>query len=89
MNVASTIIPEALRIPQKPRLVGMDRAALAEAAVAAGEPRAKAKMRASQLFHWLYWRGAKSFDDMTTIAKETRAKLAELYDIGQIGRAHV
>ena len=83
MNVASTIIPEALRIPQKPRLVGMDRAALAEAAVAAGEPRAKAKMRASQLFHWLYWRGAKSFDDMTTIAKETRAKLAELYDIGR------
>ena len=51
--------------------------------VAAGEPRAKAKMRASQLFHWLYWRGAKSFDDMTTIAKETRAKLAELYDIGR------
>src|SRR5262245_5041416 len=83
MNVASTIIPEALRIPQKPRLVGMDRAALAEAAVAAGEPRAKAKMRASQLFHWLYWRRAKSFDDMTTIAKETRAKLAELYDVGR------
>ncbi|MBM3507762.1 MAG: 23S rRNA (adenine(2503)-C(2))-methyltransferase RlmN [Alphaproteobacteria bacterium] len=91
MNVASTIVPEALRVPQKPRLVGMDRAALAEAAVAVGEQRAKGKMRANQLFHWLYFRGARSFDDMTTISKEMRAKLAEVYDVGRedIARAQV
>jgi 23S rRNA (adenine2503-C2)-methyltransferase len=91
MNVASTIVPEALRIPQKPRLAGMDRAALADAVVAAGEPRNKAKMRANQLFHWIYFRGARSFDDMTTIGKETRAKLGQLYDVGRedIARAQV
>ena len=91
MNHESTIIPEALRIPQKPRLVGMDRAGLAAAAIAAGEQPGKAKMRASQLFHWLYFRGARSFDDMTTIGKETRARLAEIYDIGRedIARAQL
>ena len=91
MNIANTIIPEALRIPQKPRLAGMSRAELAEAAVSVGEPAHKAKMRASQLFHWIYFRGARSFDDMTTISKETRAKLAETYDVGRedIARAQL
>ncbi len=91
MNVASTIVPEALRIPQKPRLVGMDRPALAAAAIAAGELPSKGKMRASQLFHWLYFRGARSYDDMTTISKETRGRLADIYGIGRedIARAQV
>lgn len=69
--------------PARPRLAGMDRAALAEAVVAAGEQPAKAKMRASQLFHWIYFRGATSWEQMTTISKELRAKLAEHYDIGR------
>ncbi len=87
VNVPLIKTPEnALAAPPalaRPRLAGMDRAALAEAVVAAGELPGKAKMRASQLFHWIYFRGATSWDQMTTISKDLRAKLAEHYDIGR------
>jgi 23S rRNA (adenine2503-C2)-methyltransferase len=47
-------------------------AALVEAGVVA---EAKAKMRASQLFRWIHFRGVTDFDQMTDVAKETRAAL--------------
>lgn len=46
-------------------LVGMNREDIAAALIEAGEPEKQAKMRGKQLFHWLYYRGASSFDDMT------------------------
>src|SRR3989442_3605335 len=32
-------------------------------------------MRVQQLWHWIYVRGAKNFDEMTSISKEMRAQL--------------
>jgi 23S rRNA (adenine2503-C2)-methyltransferase len=61
--------------PAKPSLVGMSRAALAEALGGIGVPAAQRKMRVQQLWHWLYVRGAKSFDEMTSVSKELRAAL--------------
>jgi len=58
--------------PAKPSLVGMSRAALAEALASIGVPEAQRKMRVQQLWHWLYVRGATAFDDMTSVSKDLR-----------------
>ena len=46
--------------PAKPSLVGLSRAALVEALGTIGVPAAQRKMRAQQLWHWLYVRGARA-----------------------------
>ncbi|MBO6826979.1 MAG: 23S rRNA (adenine(2503)-C(2))-methyltransferase RlmN [Sneathiella sp.] len=71
--------PELLAI--RKTLVGMDRKDIAAALIEAGEPEKSAKMRARQLFHWLYYRGATSFDDMTSISKDLRARLPEHFTV--------
>ncbi|MEP3248160.1 MAG: 23S rRNA (adenine(2503)-C(2))-methyltransferase RlmN [Sneathiella sp.] len=67
--------PELLAI--RKNLVGLTRKEIAAALVEAGEAKKSAKMRAKQLFHWLYYQGASRFDDMTTISKEMRSRLPE------------
>jgi 23S rRNA (adenine2503-C2)-methyltransferase len=62
-------------------LIGLDRQDLAVALGAIGEPEAKLGMRANQLFHWIYHRGATRFADMTSIAKELRERLDAHYRI--------
>ncbi|WP_417495146.1 23S rRNA (adenine(2503)-C(2))-methyltransferase RlmN [Maricaulis sp.] len=64
-----------------PSLAGMGRAQLREAALACGVEERKAKMRANQLFGWIYHYGSTSFDEMTNIDKETRARLAAHYTL--------
>ena len=58
-------------------LIGLSREELgAEVAAAGLEP-----FRAKQIWHWLYNRGVTSFEDMTTLAKPIRARLAENFAI--------
>ncbi|WP_119419473.1 23S rRNA (adenine(2503)-C(2))-methyltransferase RlmN [Desertibaculum subflavum] len=64
-------------------LVGLDRRELADLLVELGEPAARARMRAGQLWHWIYHRGASSFDAMTSLAKDLRARLAETCEVGR------
>src|SRR5947209_2781627 len=61
--------------PAKPSLVGLSRVALAEALAGVGVPPAQVKMRVQQLWHWMYVRGAQSFDAMTSVSKQLRATL--------------
>ena len=63
--------------PEKPSLVGMTRVELAAALGSVGVPDAQRKMRVQQLWHWIYFRGFTSFEDMTSVSKELRAALAE------------
>jgi 23S rRNA (adenine2503-C2)-methyltransferase len=69
--------------PEKPSLVGLDRAALAEALAAIGTPERQRKMRVQQLWHWLYVRGAQTFDEMTSVSKGVRAALADRYTLAR------
>jgi 23S rRNA (adenine2503-C2)-methyltransferase len=62
-------------------LIGLSRAELAAEMVALGE----APFRAKQLWHWIYHRGARAFEAMTSIAKPTRARLAERYTLARPG----
>jgi 23S rRNA (adenine2503-C2)-methyltransferase len=64
-------------------LVGLPREAIRETLEAAGlEPR-QAKLRAKQIWHQIYNRGATSFGAMSDIAKPQRAWLAERFVIGR------
>src|SRR5688572_10566273 len=69
--------------PAKPSLVGLTRAALAEALGAIGVPPAQQKMRVQQIWHWLYVRGAQRFDQMTSVSKEMRATLDAHYTLAR------
>ncbi len=71
--------------PEKPSLLGMSRAELADVLGEFGVPPAQRKMRVQQLWHWIYFRGATSFDTMTTISKELRAALPERFTLGAAG----
>ncbi|MEA3021402.1 MAG: rRNA (adenine2503-C2)-methyltransferase, partial [Alphaproteobacteria bacterium] len=67
--------------PEKPSLVGLSRPELAEALASVGVPASQRKMRAQQIWNWLYARGATGFEQMTSVSKELRAALAEKFTL--------
>ena len=67
----------------KPSLLGMTREELGQALAEAGVEERQIRMRTAQLWHWMYLRGAASFDAMTNVSKDMRAALAERYTIGR------
>ena len=69
--------------PAKPSLVGLSRAELAERLGEIGVPPQQRKMRIAQLWHWIYVRGAKAFDEMTSISKEMRAQLEQHFTVAR------
>jgi 23S rRNA (adenine2503-C2)-methyltransferase len=69
--------------PEKPSLVGLSRAALADALGVIGVEPAQQKMRVQQLWHWLYVRGATDFEQMTSVSKKLRTTLAAHYTLAR------
>jgi 23S rRNA (adenine2503-C2)-methyltransferase len=67
----------------RPSLVGMTREQLAEMMAQIGVAEKQRRMRARQLWHWIYNKGLTSFDLMTDISKEVRAKLEETFHVGR------
>ena len=64
-----------------PSLVGLTRAGLAEQLGRIGVPERERRMRAAQLWHWIYWRGAQDFDQMSNVGKGLRAALAGAFTL--------
>jgi 23S rRNA (adenine2503-C2)-methyltransferase len=69
--------------PARPSLVGLSRAGLMAALAGIAVPEGKRRMRAQQIWSWLYVRGATGFDEMTTLSKELRAVLAEHFTLAR------
>src|SRR5262249_40273415 len=69
--------------PERPSLIGLTRAQLADALNALGVPEAQHKMRVQQLWHWMYFRGVTSFDEMTSVSKDLRLALAGRYTLAR------
>ena len=83
---AAPITQDVLTIPRKlpeglKNLVGLTRPQLREALIEIGTPEKQAKMRVNQLWQWIYHWGVRDFAQMTNLAKEFRAKLAENFTI--------
>jgi 23S rRNA (adenine2503-C2)-methyltransferase len=69
--------------PAKPSLVGLSRAALADALGTLGVAERQRRMRVQQIWHWLYVRGAQDFETMTTLSKELRTELVQHYTVAR------
>ena len=69
--------------PPLPSLVGLPRAALAQALGGIGVPERQQRMRVQQIWHWLYRRGAQDFNEMTSVAKDLRAALARHFTLAR------
>lgn len=68
---------------EKKSLVGMDRESLQECFRGLGVPEKALRMRASQVWNWIYTRGASNIDDLTTLSKELRAGLSERFTLAR------
>jgi 23S rRNA (adenine2503-C2)-methyltransferase len=67
----------------KPSLMGLTRSGVAEALRAIGVPEREIRMRVAQLWHWIYFQGARDFDAMLNVSKVMRQKLAEKYSLSR------
>jgi 23S rRNA (adenine2503-C2)-methyltransferase len=80
LNVISS---DTLAMPPtfRPSLMGLTRAALGDRLAEIGVPDKQRRMRVGQLWHWLYWRGAVSFDQMSNVSKGLQAELAAAFTL--------
>ncbi len=69
--------------PEKPSLIGLTRGQLADALGSLGVFQTQIKMRVQQLWHWIYFRGVTSFDEMSSVSKDLRAVLAQHYTLAR------
>jgi 23S rRNA (adenine2503-C2)-methyltransferase len=68
----STLTPP---VPPRPSLAGMTKPELLAALEQAGVAPAQTKMRATQLWNWIYARGARDFAELTNVSKQLRSEL--------------
>jgi 23S rRNA (adenine2503-C2)-methyltransferase len=66
---------EIYQPPAKPSLIGLSREEISEHLGELAVPEKQRKMRVAQLWHWMYVRGAQTFDDMTNVSKDLRSAL--------------
>jgi 23S rRNA (adenine2503-C2)-methyltransferase len=67
--------------PDRPSLIGLSRAELMARLGEVGVSEKQRKMRAQQLWHWMYVRGAQTFADMTNVSKDMRAQLEARFTV--------
>ena len=78
------ITQDVLTVPRKFQpgpinLVGLPRIELLDALIEAGTNAKKAKMRAGQIWQWIYQKGVREFDQMTNLSKDYRTFLKERF----------
>jgi len=87
MTSTLPITPDVMTIPRNPiegvlpNLIGLQRDALSNALAEIGTPQKQIKMRVSQIWSWIYVKGARSFDEMTNLSKSFRQALIENFSI--------
>src|SRR5690348_6438624 len=69
--------------PAKPSLIGLPRAELGARLGEIGVPAAQRRMRVQQLWHWMYVRGARQFDEMTSISQQMRRELERHFTVSR------
>ncbi len=74
-------LPRKLPEGGKTNIVGLTREQLRDALIAAGTPEKQARMRLGQIWLWVYHWGVRDFADMSNLAKDYRALLAEHFVI--------
>ncbi|RIY00994.1 23S rRNA (adenine(2503)-C(2))-methyltransferase RlmN [Aureimonas flava] len=75
--------PVAAPASARRSLLGLSREEMGAALVEAGIPPKQAKMRVQQLWHWLYVRGVRDFEEMRNVSKDLRATLDQHFEIAR------
>ena len=65
----------------KVSLIGLTRETLRDVLALADIPEKQRRMRASQIWAWMYFRGTTDFAEMTNIGKELRQRLDEVFTL--------
>ena len=78
--------PRAAAAAARPSLIGLTREELGPTLLEAGVPERQVRMRAAQLWHWLYLRGATDFSVMTSMSKALRDDLAARFSLARFAR---
>lgn len=87
MTATAPITQDVMTLPRKLpeggplNIVGLTREELMAALVAAGTPERQARMRMGQVWQWVYHWGVRDFAQMTNLAKDYRALLADHFAI--------
>jgi 23S rRNA (adenine2503-C2)-methyltransferase len=76
-------IADAAGPQSRPNLVGLTRPELSDAVAALGVPERQRKMRVSQLWRWIYNRGAGDFEAMSDLGKDLRQGLRESHSVAR------
>lgn len=66
-----------------PSLIGVPQDAMIEMLKGAGVPQKQAKMRAQQIWYWIYVRGVSNFDEMTNLSKALRSELSQKFELAR------
>ncbi|TKW66812.1 MAG: 23S rRNA (adenine(2503)-C(2))-methyltransferase RlmN [Paracoccus denitrificans] len=74
-------IPRKLPETGRSNIVGLTREQLRDVLISAGTPEKQAKMRVGQIWQWIYHWGVRDFAQMTNLAKDYRAVLAEKFEV--------
>ncbi|MBL8789760.1 MAG: 23S rRNA (adenine(2503)-C(2))-methyltransferase RlmN [Rhizobiales bacterium] len=82
-TLISSLPERYIQNDQRPSLAGLSREQLMEMLARVGVPEKQRKMRANQLFHWIYHKGVTSFAAMSNIARELRDRLDEAFQISR------
>ena len=82
MKPSAPITHDLLTIPRTlpsgpVNLIGMSRAVMLEKLLEIGTPEKQVKMRAAQLWRWIYQKGERSFSQMSNLSKNYRELLSE------------
>jgi 23S rRNA (adenine2503-C2)-methyltransferase len=73
----------AIVAPAEPTLAGLDRVRLRAALATVGVPDKQLRMRAAQLWSWMYVRGVTDLEAMTDVSKELRQRLVERFTLAR------
>lgn len=87
MEPSAPITQDVMTFPRKEEpsdkinIVGLTRDALRQVLIEHGAPEKQAKMRAGQIWQWVYLWGVRDFAEMTNLSKAYREELAEKFEI--------
>ncbi len=77
--MTASVASAAPTLAVQPSLAGMTRAEIGDALRALGLPEREIRMRVSQLWHWIYFRGARDFGEMLNVSKALRQTLGDAF----------
>jgi 23S rRNA (adenine2503-C2)-methyltransferase len=85
MTTLLSNLPERyIQNDSRPSLVGQSRESLMKLLGSVDVPEKQRKMRANQLWHWIYHKGVTDFSAMSNVSKELREKLEGAFQIPRL-----